>query len=1624
MSRKLTKIDTSFSRSSRPIIFVVSYIIVFGLLIEQPRSVSESDRSMNSNGQVYLSVECFELKPQQQYRTPSVSTASLTRRSSNNPISNHRKCLIPVNSSKNIRHRAIDYEQSNKLPLDREANLIETRVGRKVAEVDDISSLNSQSNIITLNLSKSLQDHNRKLEESRSRPQIIVLPVNVQNEPDDDQHYQQEPTISTKSKYKVPDFGDTRNGGRQRDFDGFDYAYEPINGGSNIESANLDYYNDYTDANAVYTPKSTTNSSLVPKKLPANGTKKAKLWDQIKSSLSNRVNQIKLKKLPTNRSKRNTEFERQTIRNNPSDRYPELNNAIREGLGSLASIGGNVINAAIKRAATNAPIRLNNWAQFRRNIIETLILENPILRDPLLSLNASRPLGSLFSNSSVRFVDPQVLFRSTWGNLFEIIANRTLNNNIRDIDQRRASFLRFMAQSKDKRVRLGNSSDRKIEDAKLEELRDEISFIRAMNKLTLQGDSANATSTQPTRILERNPYRAKMIEKKRSKRSVGSLLLFGPWSKFYTALLLHKIIRHQSGMLYQAIMGELVRRYIVPTVGSALFPTAANAIKQVLPGIQLPSSGLAALGSTFQSNPTIGFDSQTAASQTSENLRAASEAPKPTKDRDNRLIEADEIREFQRVKIPPNAPSNASNNYFEDCQLDGQSSISAVKPRTDFDSMQLPQRDINQFGILRNVAPPLAPNQKDLIQMMGMPSPLVSTSEYLKWVYRLAHSGYSNLTKDLFAAGHFGAPGRVQTSISLMDPASLMQFLHPKDQLADDRFPPPMEGSHNIPHYPFPFPIHPDKMSANTLPLHPAFQLPPGLEPSFNEVLNNKTASQKMIDNLLKGASMNQLIELLGQVKQEQKQHKANSNDEPTSILRQLEALQLANRIPSMTDPQNSDKNSLSANVLADKILANTLELGLNNLLLPSGGDKSKGVNLVKNTSDVLVSSFGSLLKGLKFEDQNESKIGPDKGDSANSDNSEAPTKDKAISLMDKLYAKLDKFEKAVSKVGNQDDLSDYPSFVRESSQSGMDGLIFKHQLSHNFMPLDSEQHQNHDHTSIRRPDVADQILELNTADEGNEQPSLDLSGIDDRVPELTDDNPTTRVKFNTKFVRNNNYRSAEKNKQKVRDNTSVEDSRENKKAPTITHKSTRAKSADTNKKLSSKQSIAKKDKPINQIPDPKATRAEPKNQKTPKSEKPSKDNKPQGSRAPKGKMDAEPKAQQASSELKTKPDKLVSKVRPLYEIPIVASTKTHQHDTDLHRPAGSHLPDSKDLKIPLMNPSSRYSKDGNGFDLSFSANKMKSMSTRKTSVYAPYPESNAESELQHKRLLGIASEVAMPSISSNGLADKSNKAATSNKEHNNNLNNLAMALNVMNMVLLNQKLASTSHQSHHKVDSTIPENSSSKFSFAANNRSKSFQPSEINDSSVHNSSERFSRPKLADSKSNVNADTKPPEPETEAKPKLEGPTDGQQHQLPYRILLASSDSSSSRDSRPSDVSVTRAGNENNDMQSKNKAHPTESPELEAKNHRTPANQIRVSPDVLVDRNSSSSKNSSRSYNFQPLEPEPRANLSSQFELSSASDGSEHKQADTRANRTESAEPEYANRWNDVLQHLSLGTAS
>lgn len=643
---------------------------------------------------------------------------------------------------------------------------------------------------------------------------------------------------------------------------------------------------------------------------------------------------------------------------------------------TLTPVAQQVSSLVIRRIIDDMPVRMANMGQLAEKLINTLTVNNPvILNSPLLhrtrlagdgnsntnnnnnDQSQVRPMPSTINLSSPQAINPNLnpMVDSVSTALRSVIMD--LNNSIirQSTERMRLAIMNAILRNKTTQGATTTSKPRDItEDEK---------FLRNLNELTMTSLNQKESSQNTTSL-----GREKQT-KRRSKRSIGSMLIYGPFSKFYLAMMLNKMIKYQSSVLGQAVMGELVRRYVIPSFNGALGgANLLNQMKQMVTGGQ-QATGLDKNGLVNLLTIASGTKSQ------SFNLPNSSLSNSSDIQRLEQMLASLTSTASQQQPVPSNAPAQNIGSDLDCFQLLGNlvggSDKSSLMPAINSDDMTQMWQTILTGGtgltggqqvasLLANMIenPPISVNQNGVT--LSLPSSQSTvTIPNLNSVLRGHHN---NLMRPLgsISEGTNILRGRLETILQnnsnqdddeneVEDRQQQNHVDHRNDSFVETR----NHHYHNskpLKHFKYDSNHHNSNNNKRIPPKSP-YDIP---HANGNELFrNDKTylKLQDLMNDYLRHASPIQLLELLGQ---------QNSSD--------------SNSVQTRGQQQELKKSQLQVDELAESIMNKTMTMMLKKNL---NGEKGE---LVRETANLIGDSFAQLIKNdMNSMDQatNSSQVKP-----------------------------------------------------------------------------------------------------------------------------------------------------------------------------------------------------------------------------------------------------------------------------------------------------------------------------------------------------------------------------------------------------------------------------------------------------------------------------------------------------------------------------------------------------------------------------------------------------------------------------------------------------------------------
>lgn len=624
-----------------------------------------------------------------------------------------------------------------------------------------------------------------------------------------------------------------------------------------------------------------------------------------------------------------------------ADTVDATRNLMQQVLASISIIAQQLVSMLVRQAAADIPRHVLNLGQLFANLLTIMTVENPLIANsplPLVRSNSTIEYNGISSNLAREQIDS--FERSL--RLIQQLARETMKSALvlsENMMKRSQTSLTSAATSatpvklaKEKEIIANNSTKDGGQDGKL------------------IGRIMGLTSDNFKESIERSSSR-QIKSNRRVKRSLGTLLLFGPFSKLYMAMIVNRVIKYQSNVLSQAVVGELVRRFIMPSVNLSLGSTTAgvtNLLNQV--------------------KQTLGNSVQTGAAN-NQILQASPQVLTQFPNKLDDINSQDETRKVQKNGFEEKR--SARPVIFDaDCRLADPGGLELYQ---DFvNNSSDPKHLLLNFADLNRSA--ISFDQKGMIidtphSKITIPSLQASQQALLKLIS--GSNGASDFFTD-YERAHF--------------PQSRSQPNRPSHHQNDKPFKASQHlfDSHTL-HINHSNPLRGTKVALSPYDF--------GVDTRFNEqtlagLLSNKSDQSgkilqpsKILSASLSNATSTQLLHLLGQINSQQQQ-KALMTDE--QLLQQLQLINLLGnstssnqtngnnqppttlKEPLIANKENSHNMNLStsAESVAERILNKAFKISHEN----SNQSSNNNNKLVKDTSDLLGDSFAHIIKGLDFD--------------------------------------------------------------------------------------------------------------------------------------------------------------------------------------------------------------------------------------------------------------------------------------------------------------------------------------------------------------------------------------------------------------------------------------------------------------------------------------------------------------------------------------------------------------------------------------------------------------------------------------------------------------------------------
>lgn len=628
-------------------------------------------------------------------------------------------------------------------------------------------------------------------------------------------------------------------------------------------------------------------------------------------------------------------------------------NLMQQVLASMRLIAQQLMSALVRQTAADISRHASNLGQLFANLLTVLTIENPLVANsPFLtqSNNNTGQINTIPRDQAREQIDS--IERTL--RLIRELARETmrtainLSSNVMTTPQASLTSVAISTPATLVDLANNNKTDNITKDENLDS-----KLIDRLMKLTSENFNERATNSIDRRT---RPHR-------RTKRSLGTLLLFGPFSKFYMAMMINRVIKYQSSVLSQAVVGELVRRFIVPSVSSSLAPATAgvtNFLSQV--------------------RNTLGDNNLQASASNNQLLQAAKmlvQSPIKSDERAN----SNEIKKLRKDEFEDKR--SARPVLFDpDCQLADPGGLKIyqdlVKNSLDPKQLLFHLASINKSAVTfgQQGLTIDTPNSKVTIPSL-----------------RSSHEALLKLIRGSNDAGEV-TPGFTEANLPFLPKFRPQQlappFHHHEDELfkTDQQF------------YDHRFHLNHSSPTKGLKVVHSPYDF--GAHTNFGDqalmsLLTNHQNQQflqqpKTPNGNLSNATLSQLLDLLAQLDGQQQQKSRVTDDQirqQTKFMDPFSNLTLPNsnvhtnendrllvtlRENFMANRERPSHTNLStsADSIAEKILNKTLEAGLTNFIqaneLPPGASNLNNNKLVKDTSDLLVDSFAHLIKGLEFD--------------------------------------------------------------------------------------------------------------------------------------------------------------------------------------------------------------------------------------------------------------------------------------------------------------------------------------------------------------------------------------------------------------------------------------------------------------------------------------------------------------------------------------------------------------------------------------------------------------------------------------------------------------------------------
>jgi hypothetical protein len=260
-------------------------------------------------------------------------------------------------------------------------------------------------------------------------------------------------------------------------------------------------------------------------------------------------------------------------------------------LSAARPVGQLLATDILRQSVENIPVRMANWGRLIANLIATLTVNNPVLVNSPILTRLRGSAGGLSAANANSAGDQLPMLLNTLTRVIEGLepANLQQSDSRPTRSSLNSSSVAAYVQraeppttirrpgaatgSLDAVAKASGHDNRTADDRESE-------FVARLTAMTLGETNAAVQAPRPPTGASKTPRRAKTKTNKthrrpakaniRHKRSLGAMLMFGPFSKIYLAMMMRRMMKHQTNMVSQAVMGELVRRFLIPGFSLAL----------------------------------------------------------------------------------------------------------------------------------------------------------------------------------------------------------------------------------------------------------------------------------------------------------------------------------------------------------------------------------------------------------------------------------------------------------------------------------------------------------------------------------------------------------------------------------------------------------------------------------------------------------------------------------------------------------------------------------------------------------------------------------------------------------------------------------------------------------------------------------------------------------------------------------------------------------------------------------------------------------------------------------------------------------------------------------------------